>query len=89
VKQTFQTQFKTLVVILVSLTLLLSACSSRGTLVAETGEVREVQSTSLIADAATPNIVLITAVPIPTRDPAMYPEDAEGVVIAERPGRDG
>jgi len=82
VKQTFQTQFKTLVVILVSLALLLSACSSRGTLAAETGEVREIQSTSLIADAATPNIVLITAVPIPTRDPAMYPEDAEGVVIA-------
>ena len=82
VKQTFQTQFKTLVVILVSLALLLSACSSRGTLAAETGEVREIQSTSLIADAATPNIVLITAVPISTRDPAMYPEDAEGVVIA-------
>ena len=82
VKNSSKNIVKTLVILLVCMALLLSACSSRGILAAGTGEVREVQSTSLIADASTPNIVLVTAVPIPTRDPAMYPEDAEGVVIA-------
>ena len=78
----FQNQIRNLVMMFLSMTLLLSACSSPSTIAAETETVREVQSTSLITDAATPNIVLITAVPIPTRDPGMYPEDAEGVVIA-------
>ncbi len=37
---------------------------------------------TLIQQAATPNILLITAVTLPTRNPNQYPEDAEGVVIA-------
>ena len=71
-----------LVFIILCLTLVLSACSSPSATAAEPETVREVQPTSLVAEAATPNIVLITAVPLPTRDPNMYPEDAEGVVIA-------
>lgn len=71
-----------LFIIFLSFTLLLSACSSLEESVTETGVVREVQPTSLIQDQATPNIMLITTVPLPTRDPGMYPADAEGVVIA-------
>jgi hypothetical protein len=71
-----------LMFIILCLTLVMSACSSPADPSTAPEVVREVQPTNLVEGAATPNITLITAVPMPTRDPNKYPEDAEGVVIA-------
>lgn len=68
--------------LILCLTLVMSACGNLSAETSQVGVVREVKPTSLIEDVATPNIMLITAVPVPTRDPSMYPGDAEGVVIA-------
>lgn len=70
---------KTVLLILLMVSLSVTACSSH--LPGNPEGVPELNPT-LIQQAATPNILLITAVTLPTRNPNLYPEDAEGVVIA-------
>jgi hypothetical protein len=64
-----------LMFIILCLTLVMSACSSPADPSTAPEVVREVQPTNLVEGAATPNITLITAVPMPTRDPNKYPQE--------------
>ncbi len=73
--------FTKVVMMLAAFVLIFQAAACAGINGSATDSIREIQPT-YINQLETPNILLITAVTVPTRPAGQYPADAEGVVIA-------